>query len=588
MAGDAPMVDIVATLTRWRTLSRALSDGTLPAGPDVLVVASFTAQPIAPALGVGLADAIGAVPGIRFADYNQLFQVCLDPAAHDADDADEIVVLWRIEDVFERDFHAWANRDADALPRLLDGARSLGAAVAGLARDRTVLATDAPVPVGYGLDHDDPELLTRLAALQAQANAAFDAGLGDARVERVRVAACQLAAGTRATFDRRTWLMYRQPFTAEFAHRVGDEVAAVVAARTRVPPKVLVLDCDGTLWDGIAADDGIGGLDCSDAFPGFAFRSFQRAVQRLRHDGVMLGITSKNDPDTVTRAFAELDGMVLTDDDIAARRVSWEPKPPQVAELVAELNVGLDSVVFVDDSDFEVGAMRTQLPTVRTLQVPADIEALPDVLAETGWFRRMRVTDDDRERTARMIAEAQRSAESTTMSQDEFLASLGLQVELSVAAASDVGRVTQLINKTNQFNVTTVRRGEPEVSALLDDPTVEVFAAAVHDRFGEYGTIGVVIARQHADAGWEIDTLLMSCRVLGRGVETAILAGVVDHLRARRPGPVVGRYLDSGRNHLVAELFPAHGFAPTGEPGVWELPADRPVEPPTHVTLIRP
>lgn len=581
------MVDVAATVTRWRQLSGApTSEGGEP-GPSVLVVASFTAQPIAPSLGVGLTDAIGRVPMIGFADYNQIFQVCLDPAAHGAADADEIVVLWRIEDVFERDFHAWGCRDADAHARLLDGARALGGAIAGLAADRSVTVSDAPTPIGDGLDHEDPELVTRLVELQASINRAFDDGLQGATVDRVRLAALQHVTGTATAFDRRTWLMYRQPFGQAFAHRVGSEIATVIAGRTRVPPKVVVLDCDGTLWEGVIADDGIGGLDCSDAFPGFAFRSFQRAVQRLRHEGVMLGISSKNDPEMVVRAFAELDGMVLTDDDIAARRVSWDPKPAQVADLVAELNVGLDSVVFVDDSDYEVGAMRTQLPAVRTVQVPADIEELPDLLAETGWFRRMVVTDDDRERTRRMLAEASRSAEATTMSHAEFLTSLGLHVEVSLVTASDVGRVTQLINKTNQFNVTTIRRSEPEVTALLADPAARVFSAAVHDRFGEYGTIGVVIALA-GEAGWQLDTVLMSCRVLGRGVETAILAAVVDHLRSVRPGAVAARYADSGRNHLVRDLFPSHGFDPGLEPGSFSLPADHAIEPPAHVTLRRP
>ncbi len=585
------MVDVAATVTRWRQLSGAPTPDGVEPGPAVLVVASFTAQPIAPSLGVGLTDALARVPTITFADYNQIFQVCLAPIAHGAGDADEIVVLWRIEDVFERDFHAWCCRDADAQSRLLDGARALGAAVAGLAHGRTVVVSDAPTPVGYGLDHDDPEFVTRLVDLQASVNRALDDGLRGVTVDRVRLAALQHVTGTAAAFDRRTWLMYRQPFSQPFAHRVGGEIATVIAGRTRVPPKVIVLDCDGTLWDGVAADDGIGGLDCSDAFPGFAYRSFQRAVQRLRHEGVMLGISSKNDPETVVRAFAELDGMVLGDDDIAARRVSWDPKPPQVADLVAELNVGLDSVVFVDDSDYEVGAMRTQLPAVRTVQVPADIEELPDLLAETGWFRRMVVTDDDRERTRRMLAESTRSAEATSMSQSEFLESLDLHVVVSLVTRSDVGRVTQLINKTNQFNVTTIRRGEPEVTALLADPSARVFSAAVHDRFGEYGTIGVVIALADdasSGAGWQLDSVLMSCRVLGRGVETAILAGVVDHLRSARPGAVVARYVGSGRNHLVRELFPSHGFEPGAEPGSFVLPADRAIEPPAHVTLSRP
>ena len=187
-----------------------------------------------------------------------------------------------------------------------------------------------------------------------------------------------------------------------------------------------MLDADGTLWGGVLVDDGIGGLKCSDAFPGSAYRAFQIAVRRLRHRGVLLALASKNDDEAVRAAFGQVDGMVLTDDDLAGRRVSWNPKPDAIAELADEFHLGLDSFVFVDDSPYEVGAVDTQLPQVRTLLVPEDIEELPDLLAESGLFRLMRITDDDRERTSRMLAESGRSRAATTMNHDEFLSSLGL------------------------------------------------------------------------------------------------------------------------------------------------------------------
>ncbi len=583
--------DARAKLTRWRSLVDATDQLT----PQLVVVASYTAQPIAEHLGVRLHGATGDVADIAFADYNQIFQVCLDPAAHGAASADEVVVLWRIEDVFERDFHARGNGDAEATERLLDGARSLGGAVAGLAErvDANVVVADAPTPIGFGLDHHDPELVTRLTELQTATNRAFDDGLGNARTDRLRVAALQHAHGTVDAFDRRTWLMARQPHTRDFSQVLGTAVADVIAARTRVPPKVIVLDCDDTLWAGVIADDGIGALQCGDAFPGFAHRSFQIAVQRLRHQGVLLAIASKNDPEPVVEAFATVDGMILTGDDIASWRVTWDPKPSGVADMATELNLGIDSFVFVDDSDYEIGAMRTQLPEVRSLQVPDRIEALPDLLAETGWFRSMRVTDDDRERTARMIAESGRVTAATTMSHDEFLASLGLTVRVIEVGAGELGRVTQLINKTNQFNCTTIRRSETEVADLVAADDAAVFAISVDDRFGEYGIVGVVIARHANDDDdergrvWHLDTVLMSCRVLGRGVETALLGSVVDRVRESRPGPVTARYVDSGRNHLVRTLFADHGFDPTDDDGGYVLRADRSIELPGHVTIIR-
>ena len=577
-----------ALVARWRELVA------IPAASNarnVLIVASHTVNPLEVPIGVGLTDRDGTRPSVSFADYNQLFQVCIDPGTHGADRVDDIVLLWRIEDVFERDFHAWTNLDDLALGRLLDGANSLGQAVAELAVSvpGTVTVGDAPVPVGFGLDHHDGTELTELAGLQHLMNQAFDAGLAEGSnhgavvVERVRVAALQLAFGSWHTFDRRTWLMYRQPYTDGFNHALGGDIVRSLTSRTRVPPKVLVLDCDDTLWAGLAANDGIGNLKCSDAFPGLAHREFQMAAKRLRSRGVLLAVASKNDRPVVDQAFAEVDGMVLTPDDISGWKVSWGPKPQAVAELANEFNLGTDSFVFVDDSDYEIGAMRSQLAAVVALQVPEDIEALPDLLAESGLFRAMRITADDRERTARMLAESNRTTASTAMSHAEFLTSLELRVRLTEVGASELGRVTQLVNKTNQFNLTTIRRDQAQMGALVARSDAAVFAASVEDRFGEYGLVGVIIAIQQPDASWYLDTVLMSCRVLGRGVETALLAGVVGELRKRQPGEVTARYLATDRNALVADLLPRHGFVPNGDQFV--LPADSAITVPAHLTL---
>jgi FkbH-like protein len=308
------------------------------------------------------------------------------------------------------------------------------------------------------------------------------------------------------------------------------------------------------------------------------------AARRLRHRGVLLALASKNDPETVVRAFDEVDGMVLTDDDIAGRRVSWGPKPQGIAELANEFNLGLDSFVFVDDSPFEIGSVNEQLPAVHTLIVPDDIEELPDLLAESGWFRNMRVTDDDRERTARIRAESGREQAATAMTQSEFLDSLGLTVHRIDVGPSDLTRVTQLVNKTNQFNLTTRRRSESEIADLVDRDDAVVLAYAADDRFGEYGIIGVVIALR-ADTCWTLDTVLMSCRVLGRGVETAMLADAIAVTRAEGDLPVHGRYVATDRNAMVADLLADHDFDRADEPGDFVLPPGRSPSVPEHIEV---
>jgi FkbH-like protein len=562
-----------------------------------VLTTSFTGQQVEPGLGVTLHDR-GIPTEVVLTDVNQIFQVCLQPDIHGVRPGDDIVILWRIEDLFENDLHEWANNAVGAhgeagASRLFDSIDSLASAVLGLAgrHSATIVVGDAPTPVGFGLDHDDPVELSSLVALQAGVNARLDAALaGQKNIERLRLSALQHRHGTDATFDRRGWMMYRQPYPAWFSHTIGLEIAEVLASLTRPAPKLLVLDCDGTLWSGIAVDDGIGALSAADTFPGRAYQEFQRAIQRLRHRGVLIALSSKNDPETVAEAFRTVEGMVLSDDDIADRRISWNPKPGEIADLVAGLQLGLDAAVFVDDSPFEIGAVTTQLPDVVCLQVPVDIEELPDLLAESGLFRRMRATDDDLQRTRRMQAETQRAAaQPTTMSNDEFLASLELRVEGHLVDGQRLERTTQLINKTNQFNLTTRRRTIAEVTSCVDNPDVAVLAYAAADRFGDYGIIGVVIATWDGHM-WLLDTVAMSCRVLGRGVETAILAMTTEMLRRQHPGVVIGEYLPTDRNQRVADLYERHGFTSVdGEDGrLFELAADRAVEVPTHITPIPP
>ena len=549
-----------AAVAEWRDLTRTEAARGIAPGRRVLVAASFTANHLAPGLGTALHahEPNRGVPTIAFADYNQLFQLCLMPEAYGVHEVDDVVLLWRIEDVFERDFHGWANGESGALARLVDGASALGASIADAATrcEATFIVSDAPVPIGFGLDHHDPAFLTELVELQQAMNTALAGVLAHTTVDRLRLAAMQLAHGSANTFDRRNWVMYRQPLADWFGYLVGRSIADVIAARTRVPPKVIVLDADNTLWGGTLVDDGVGEVSSA------AMPSLAPPTARSRSPpggcvtvGVLLAIASKNDDEGVREAFAQVDGMVLTDADIAGRRVSWGPKPDGIAELADEFHLGLDAFVFVDDSPYEIGAVNTQLPTVRTLLVPEDVEELPDLLAESGLFRLMRITDDDRERTLRMLAEGDRTRAATTMSHDEFLASLDLRVRRLDVGPAELGRVTQLINKTNQFNLTTVRRSEAEVAALLDDPAAEVLAFSVDDRFGEYGIVGVIIAT--LDVGWQLDTVLMSCRVLGRGVETAMLGTAVRSLaRPRRcgrdPGDVPAHRPQRARRHTAA------------------------------------
>ena len=554
---------------------------------NVGVTASFTAEPLAPYLGTALLDG-GIEAEIEFADFNQIPQVCLDPEAH-LPGADVIVVLWRIEDIMANLLDsALATRGGDALVSMVNEAEMIGAMVAQLTQthDGPVLVSTPSQPVGFGIDpSDDVEARALRTWRQGIETAFIDAATSGVKLPIVvDLAAAQQSVGIVPSFDERKWQMYRQPFAEELWAELAGRIAAANERLHTPPPKVLALDCDNTLWGGIVGEDGLGGIELGQAFPGSAFRDFQIAAKRLREQGILLAIVSKNELADVEEVFESHDDMVLKPDDIAAWRVNWEPKPDNLASIADELNLGIDSFVFVDDSDHEIASVRSRLPMVTALQVPEEPAELPSLLARSGLFRSRSVSAEDRQRTEMMLAERARTSERSEMSQEEFLASLGLWVEVFDVGTEQLGRTAQLINKTNQFNLTTRRRTESEVAMLLDSDDHRVVAMRVGDRFGDYGITGVAVVERGEDTS-SIDTFLMSCRVLGRGVETAFLHKLVDGERDQGAALVTGQYLATQKNAQVADFYERNGFSPTAEAGEFEVSATEGPTPPPHLEL---
>lgn len=569
----------------WTDRSTSSVDSTFTVG----IAASFTAEPIEPYVGAGLLDSGVVAPTIEFADYNQISQICLSPDAY-LQNSDVVVFLWRIEDLFEDALLRCLEdmQDESHAEQLIASAADLGALIGGYCDEvgKPVVVSTPSLPVGFGIDHLDSSASGPLRRLRQSVESAFLVGVNSATTPPLVFDLCglQTAFGVERSFDAMKWLLYHQPFDVSFWHEVGASLAAALVSLSRPGPKVLALDCDGTLWGGIVGEDGIGGIEIGQSFPGSAFREFQLVAQRIQREGVLLVIVSKNNHDDVIEVFENHDEMVLKPNDIAAWRVNWDPKPDNLRSLAEELNLGLDSFVFVDDSNHEISAVRTQIPEVISLQVPEDPEELPDLLAASGHFRFRRQSAEDRSRTTMMLQEKERTLATQSLSKEEFQASLALQVEIFAVQDEHVGRVAQLTNKTNQFNLTTIRRTEADIAALLAADDRHVFAIRVSDRFGDYGLVGVAVLEDEGDE-WAIETFLMSCRVLGRGVETALISHLVQVAANGGASTVVGRYESTPKNGQVASLYSSHGFAETTEPGSFTIDPANPPTPPAYLTV---
>jgi len=308
-------------------------------------------------------------------------------------------------------------------------------------------------------------------------------------------------------------------------------------------------------------EEGLSGIDLGDEFPGSAYRDFQKLLLYWRQQGVLLAISSKNNEADVWEVFKKHSGMVLKREDISAFQINWEPKSEKIPLIAKALNIGVDSLVFIDDNPMEIDYMRAGRPEVQSILLPEEPADIAGFLQSLHLFDRLDITQEDRQRADMIRAEQQRESLGTGLSKDEFRRSLELKLDLFLAQPVDLDRIAQLINKTNQFNLTTIRRTLDEVRALGSSPKHRIFGLSVADKFGDYGLTGVVVIEVSEDRShWIIDSLLLSCRVLGRGVETALLAAIALEAGAEGVTEIVGSFVPTAKNKPAATFFEDHGF----------------------------
>jgi FkbH-like protein len=339
-------------------------------------------------------------------------------------------------------------------------------------------------------------------------------------------------------------------------------VCRLLAAIRGKSRKCLVLDLDNTLWGGVIGDDGLEGIVLAQGdSTGEAFLDVQRAALELRDRGIVLAVSSKNE-DAVARApFVSHPEMLLREHHVAVFQANWNDKATNIAAIAQELSLGIDSLVFLDDNPVERGLVRQMLPAVAVPELPEDPALYARTLAAAGYFESVTFSAEDRKRADFYQDNSRRVAlQSRVGDLDAYLESLDMEIVFRPFDATGRSRITQLINKSNQFNLTTRRYTEPEVAAWEADPEAFTLQVRLLDAFGDNGMISVVICRRGSAARWEIDTWLMSCRVLGRRVEQMVLRELLLHARERGIETLVGTYLPTAKNAMVKDHFEKLGF----------------------------
>lgn len=372
--------------------------------------------------------------------------------------------------------------------------------------------------------------------------------------------------------DERKWLIARMPIAADQLIHLAREWLRFLAPLTGRIAKVATVDLDNTLWGGVIGEDGMSGIKLGSEYPGAAYQALQRALLDLTRRGILLAVCSKNNPEEAQEALKNHPGMLLRPGDFVAMRINWNDKSQNLREIAAELNVGLDAVAFVDDNPFEREQVRNALPEVMVLHLPSDPLKYADAVRDYPAFQRLTLSEEDRRRTDLYVAQRERSqTQRNFTSKEDFFRYLEQEAEVAPLAPETLARVAQLTQKTNQFNLTTRRFTEQQISDLIADPHYRVLSLRVRDRFGDHGLVGVAITHDQGEA-CEIDSFLLSCRVIGRTVESAFLSSLACAAAARGCVRLNGWFLPTKKNAPAQDFYSQHGFQvqmKNGEGSLW-------------------
>ena len=377
--------------------------------------------------------------------------------------------------------------------------------------------------------------------------------------------------GRRQLFDPRLWLAARFPFSVFGAQAVVERLVCYAVLLKQPKVKCIVVDADNTLWGGIVGEDGPTGIALGPEYPGSAYCAFQKRLLEFQQRGLLLAMCSKNNPQDVMEILTKHPHQILRGQHFAALRINWQSKTDNLREIAEELNIGLESFVFVDDSPHERHSVRQQLPQITVVGIPEQLADLPFCLDHLPQLEIMSLTQEDRQRTELYAQEGQRRQLAlVSRSLDEYLASLHMIMVIGLDDHRHVARIAQLTQRTNQFNLTTHRYTEGEVQRFISEPDWLVAHFSLSDIFGDSGLVGVALVRGLSIHTAEVDTFLMSCRVIGRQAETAFLHHLLKILSQRGISSVRASYIPTAKNEMVKDFWLKHGFA-TASQNAYEI-----------------
>ena len=530
----------------------------------VAILRSFTIEPMVPLLRAA-AFAAGIDLAVRLSEFNAYVQEIIDrQSALYGFQPDTVILAVQTRDIAPELFRDFSSLTSDQVTgnanRVIADFRNWVSTFRRQSRANLVIHNlEQPIFPARGI-FDSQSSDNQALAIQH-----INRGLRDIVSEHSGVYVLDYDAlvaryGRLQWHDERKWLTVRLPISAQnLVHLVQEWMRFLHPLAGKIA-KALVVDLDNTLWGGVIGEDGLAGIRLGTEHPGAAFQEVQRALLDLHRRGILLAVASKNNPDDAMEAITKHPGMLLRPEHFASMRINWGDKAQSLREIAKELNIGTDSLAFLDDNPVERRAVRTQVPEVMVLDLLHEPAEFARIIREFPAFERLALSAEDLQRGSYYQAQREREQlEQSITSREDFYRSLNQEVEIAALSKATLPRIAQLTNKTNQFNLTTRRYTEQQISELVQSPDWHCFSLQVKDRFGDNGLVGVALTHQH-DGIYEIDTLLMSCRVIGRTVETAFLSFLIDQARKAAASRVQGWFLPTRKNAPAREFYSEHGF----------------------------
>jgi FkbH-like protein len=530
----------------------------------VAVLRSFTVEPAIPLLR---AEAFlhGIDLTVQMGDFNAYVQEILDPdSSLYGFKPDVVVVAVRTADLAPELWQGYADLAPEAVSATAERVINNFSQWIRILRERSSAAViihslELPARPATGL-LDAQQSIGQSAAIQQINQAMKQIAMEHRGVYILDYDGLVARHGRLRWHDERKWLTARMPIAADHLIYMAREWLRFLVPLSGRIAKVLVTDLDNTLWGGVIGEDGMTGIKLGAEYPGAAYQSLQHALLDLARRGILLAICSKNNPEDAMEALEKHPGMLLRPKDFSAVRINWDDKAQNLRDIASELNVGVDSLAFLDDNPVERAQVRSALPEIMVLDLPEDPIAYAAAVRDCPVFERLALSNEDLRRTSLYAAERERSeAENNFQTKEDFFRYLELEAEVALVSGATIARVAQLTQKTNQFNLTTRRYSEQQIAEMADRPGCQVLSIKVRDRFGDHGLVGVAITRDEGGT-CQIDTFLLSCRVIGRSVETALLAYIARNAASRGCERLHGWFLPTKKNAPASDFYRQHGF----------------------------